>query len=111
MHLVHFIAQCVSIVAFLAYGLSCFFSDTIVREFERYGLPKMRKLTGALEIAGALGLIAGFFIDPLRVLSAGCLALLMTFGVLARLRIKDSFFAMLPAIVLLLINLLISTAP
>jgi hypothetical protein len=110
MHSVHFIAQCVSIVAFLAYGISCFFSEGIKREFERYRLPRLRKLTGALEIAGALGLLVGFFIDPLRIISAGCLALLMTFAVLARFRINDSFFAMLPALVLLLINVFICTA-
>lgn len=110
MHSVHFIAQCVSIVAFLAYGIACFFSENIKLEFERYRLPKIRKLTGALEIAGALGLLAGFFFDPLRILSAACLALLMTFALLARFRINDSFFAMLPALVLLLLNVMISTA-
>lgn len=111
MHSVHFIAQCVSIVAFFGYGVACFFSSRIAAEFERYRLPRLRKLTGSLEIAGALGLFAGFFIDPLRILSAGCLALLMVFAILARARINDSFFAMSPAIGLLLMNLLLAIGP
>lgn len=106
---VQFVAQCLSAAAFAAYGVACFFSAHLEREFKRYRLAKLRRLTGFLEIAGALGLIAGFYFDPLRVLAAGCLALLMTFAILARLRVNDSFIAMLPAIVLLVLNIFIST--
>lgn len=109
MSTVHFIAQCLSCIAFATYGAACFFSTNLKLEFERYRLPKLRKLTGALEIAGAVGLFVGFFYDPIRILSAGCLALLMTFAILARFRINDSFWAMLPAIFLLLVNVFIST--
>lgn len=107
---VQIFAQCLSAIAFASYGTACFFSAHLVAEFERYRLASLRRLTGALEIAGALGLIAGFFYDPLRILVAGCLALLMTFAILARLRINDSFLAMLPAIGLLVLNVFISTA-
>lgn len=105
---VQVIAQCLSIVAFASYGVACFFSSNLVAEFERYRLPKLRRLTGLLEIAGALGILAGFFYDPLRIVASGCLALLMTFAILARLRIKDSFLEMLPAVILLLLNIFIS---
>jgi hypothetical protein len=104
------VAQLISIFAFLAYGIACFVSKELVLEFQRYRLPYLRRLTGFLEIAGSLGLALGFIYDPLRILSAGCLSLLMVFGILARMRIKDPLFAMLPAIALLLLNLFISTA-
>jgi hypothetical protein len=110
MDTVQIIAQCLSALAFASYGFVCLFSSHLVAEFERYRLPRLRRLTGLLEIAGALGLVAGFFYSPIRVLSAGCLALLMTFAILARLRIKDSFLAMLPALFLLALNIFISTA-
>lgn len=107
MHSVLFFAQCLSILAFMSYGVACFYSPSIEAEFLRYRLPQLRKLTGALEIAGAIGLTAGFFYDPLRVLSAGCLVLLMIFAIIARIRINDSFLAMLPAIILLILNIFI----
>ncbi len=110
MDTVQIIAQCLSAIAFASYGVACFFSPHIRSEFERYRLAGLRRITGFLEIAGAAGLLAGFFYDPLRILAAGCLALLMTFAILARVRIKDSFLAMLPAIVLLVLNIFISTA-
>ena len=107
----HTFCHGLSIIAFLGYGISCFVSGVIRLEFERYRLPKLRKLTGALEIAGALGLIVGFFYEPLRVLSAASLALLMVFGVLVRFRIGDNLFQMLPALILLVLNVLVSGSP
>jgi hypothetical protein len=86
-------------------------SPHITREFERYKLPQLQRLTGALEIAGAAGLLVGFWIDPLRILAAGCLAMLMVFAVLARLRIQDSLLAMSPAIFLFGLNVFISAVP
>ena len=105
------IAQIISIVAFLAFGLACLYSPRFVAEFERYRLPKFRRLTGILEIAGALGLLVGFTYEPLRLLSAACLALLMVCGIIARARIKDTFVDMLPALVLMILNLFICLGP
>ncbi len=106
----HLITQWILIVAFASYGATCFFSARLVAEFERYRLPKLRRLTGLLEIAGALGLLAGFMYDPLRILSSACLALLMICAVLARIRIGDSFGAMMPAIILLIMSIFTATA-
>lgn len=102
------IGQSLSACVFFSYGLSCLISSKQIIEFERYGLSHLRRLTGILEMAGAVGLAIGFVYDPLRVVSAGCLALLMVFAVIARLRISDSLFAMLPAFILLLLNVFIS---
>jgi uncharacterized membrane protein YphA (DoxX/SURF4 family) len=93
-----------SSVVFLYYGVRCIFGDSMAEEFERFGIPKFRKLTGILEVIGALGLSVGYFLPPLVVISSGGLALLMALGVAVRIRARDSFVAMLPAILLMLLN-------
>ena len=91
-------------VAFLGYGLHCLVSPAMVAEFRRYGLARFRTLTGALEVLGALGLIASYVFPALAVVAAGGLALLMLLGVLTRLRIRDPWWAALPAFLLLGVN-------
>ena len=66
-------------------------------EFKRFGLEKFGLLTAVLEIGGALGLLVGLMINSILLVSSGGLALLMFFGVVARLRVKDSFLVSLPA--------------
>ena len=61
-------------------------------------------------VAGALGLMAGHRFPTLGAAAAGWLALLMVCGLLARLRIRDPFTAMLPATVLMLLNGLLALA-
>jgi uncharacterized membrane protein YphA (DoxX/SURF4 family) len=97
----------VSIVAFLFYGLSVLFTDAMKTEFERYGLPGLRKLTGLLEVAGALGLIAGYFVPGLTVAASAGLSLLMAAGLVVRFRSGDSLPEALQAGGMLLINLFI----
>ncbi|NNM33956.1 MAG: hypothetical protein HKO53_12855 [Gemmatimonadetes bacterium] len=96
----HF-ANAISIALFLLYGLQCLFADGMVDEFERYGLTRFRKLTGALEVLGAVGLAAGYFVPFLTALSASGLALLMLLGLAVRIRVRDSTIQMLPAAFLL----------
>ncbi len=100
-------ARIVSILAFFFYGFSCTFSDGMVAEFERYGLSRMRRLIGVLEILGAAGLLLGYLFPPLVILASGGLSLLMFLGILTRMRIQDPLPAMLPAFVLMVANLLI----
>jgi hypothetical protein len=97
----------VSAAAFLFYGLACLFSSKLVAEFERYGLARWRVLVGGLEVAGALGLIIGWWFPPLQTAAAAGLFLLMLCGLWARWRIRDPWSAMLPAFVLAVINLVI----
>lgn len=96
--------QTISILAFLFYGLACLVSPALEAEFARYRLARWRKLVGSLEIAGALGLLAGQLFPPLLVASATGLAALMLCGLWARWRIQDPWYAMLPALILALIN-------
>jgi hypothetical protein len=73
-------------------------------EFKRFGLEKFGLLTAVLEIAGAVGLIVGFMINSILLISSGGLALLMFFGFLARLRINDSLWVSLPALFYMVLN-------
>lgn len=99
--------EVVSVAAFLFYGAACLFSDKLVEEFERYRLARWRALVGVLEIAGALGLIAGQWSVPLKIAAASGLFALMLCGLWARWRIRDPWYALLPALVLALVNLAI----
>lgn len=87
----------ISSLSFLTYGISWFTSPFMKSEFKRFGLEKFGLLTAVLEIAGALGLLAGLMINSILLISSGGLALLMFFGVIARLRVKDSLWVSLPA--------------
>ncbi len=94
---------------FLIYGLLCLFTRHMYEEFKRYGLLRYRRLTGFLEVCGSIGSFLGFFYYlPLLLLSSACLGLLMVLGVLTRLRVKDKIQQILPAILLLALNIYIA---
>ena len=76
----------------------------MMMEFDRYGIPQYRKLTGVLQLLGALGIIIGVWIDFLQILSTLGLFLLMLFGVITRIMIKDGFIKTLPALFYCLLN-------
>jgi hypothetical protein len=94
-------------LAFILYGLLCLLTDHMKSEFRRYGLSHFRKLTGALELLGGLGLFAGLYYTPLLYISSAGLSLLMFLGAIVRLKTKDPLIQLLPAFVLMAINLII----
>lgn len=100
----------ISSMSFLAYGISWFTSPHMKSEFKRFGLEKFGLLTAVLEIAGALGLLAGLMLKSILLISSGGLALLMFFGFLVRLKVKDSFWVSLPALFYMMLNLYIFLA-
>ena len=93
-----------SSVLFLWYGLTTLFSDGMIDEFSRFGLSQYRRMTGGLEVLGALGLLFGLRFPPLVVVSAAGLSLMMLLGVVTRVRALDPWLQMLPAICLMLLN-------
>jgi len=86
-----------SAVSFLFFGIGCMRSPYLIAEFERYGVPQFRTLTGLLQLLGGLGILLGFYWSPLQILSCFGLALLMLFGVGVRIKIKDNFIQSFPA--------------
>ncbi|MDC0479006.1 DoxX family protein [Flavobacteriaceae bacterium] len=93
-----------SSISFLFYGIGCFTSRFMMEEFIRYGIPKFRKLTGVLQLLGALGIIVGFWMDYFQILSTFGLSLLMLFGVITRIKIKDGLMKTIPALFYCLLN-------
>ncbi|SKB32213.1 DoxX-like family protein [Salegentibacter holothuriorum] len=88
----------ISTFSFLFFGFSCFFVERIRKEFIRYKLSQYLKLVGTLQVTGALGLVTGYFFNPvLSFFSAIGLSLLMLLGFGVRLRVKDSFLQSLPS--------------
>jgi uncharacterized membrane protein YphA (DoxX/SURF4 family) len=97
----------VSSVAFVGYGVHCLVSPAMRAEFERFGLPHLRVLTGVLEIVAGVGLVVGLWWPLALRLSAGGLALLMVAALAARWRVGDPWTEWLPALVLLVVNVAI----
>lgn len=88
----------------MGYGIAYFKSTKMQSEFKRFGLEKAGTLTAVLELLGALGLLIGLKFQLILLCSAGGLALLMFFGVAVRIKVRDDFWATLPAIFYLLLN-------
>ncbi len=106
------IAVLLSSNAFFFYGIECLVSKKMADEFIRFGIDKqIRLLTGYLQLAGSLGLAFGYFFLPdlVFIASAG-LTLLMLFGFMVRIKIKDSLLQSLPSLVFACINVYICVA-
>ncbi len=108
MTVAYHISTVLSIGLFLWYGVACLVADGMATEFRRFGLSRYRKLTGALEVLGAIGLAAGYVVPIVGVFSALGLAMLMLLGVATRIRVRDSLLESVPAAFLLFVNLFIA---
>ncbi len=93
-----------SAISFLGYGAACFLSDSLKREFARYGFGSQRTLIGGLQLCAALGLLAGLSQPWMGRATAAGLALMMLVAVGVRIKIKDSFGQTTPAIFYLALN-------
>jgi len=92
-------------LAFLFYGYNCLFSNKLVAEFNRFQLSAMqRKITGVAQIMGALGLAVGLFFYPIGLIASFGLSILMLFGFIVRLKIRDTFTESAPSFILLFVN-------
>lgn len=103
-----------SSLSFLFYGISYFTSTKMKNEFERFGLEKYGVLTAILELIGGVGLLIGLKFNPILIIAAGGLALLMLMGVLVRVKMRDSIWITIPALFYMLLNvyiLLLATLP
>ena len=97
----------ISSLSFLGYGVAYFKSTNMKNEFKRFGLEKVGKLIAILELMGAIGLMIGLIFHNILLLSSIGLAVLMLLGVVFRIRAKDSFQAIFPALLFLLLNAII----
>lgn len=93
-----------SALSFLGYGWACFFSDSLKREFNRYGFGSQRALIGGLQLCAALGLLAGLSQPWMGRAAAGGLAVMMLGAVGVRIKIKDTLLQTTPALLYLVLN-------
>lgn len=75
-----------------------FTSPKMRTEFKRFGLSQFGPFVACLEILGSLGLFIGIKMNLFLVLSSAGLALLMLTGVLVRVKSKDMFKDVVPAL-------------
>jgi len=73
-------------------------------EFARFGMPKFRQFTGALEAAAAVGLCLGLIEPLIGALASAGLVLLMLVGLVVRLKLRDSLGQVAPAFFYLCLN-------
>jgi uncharacterized membrane protein YphA (DoxX/SURF4 family) len=103
-------AQAISALGFLGYGFACLITPHMRQEFARYGLPKMRVLTGTLQILAAAGLFLGYRHPACALVSALGLSFMMLVALWVRLKIKDPATGFLQALACLFLNLFVFTA-
>ena len=89
-------------VSFIIYGYSSFVSRRMKSEFLRWGFGNHRKTVGSLQILGGLGLLLGLKYNMLLVVSSFCFIMMMSVAIFIRIKIKDNFTDILPAIYLFL---------
>jgi hypothetical protein len=97
-------AVIVSAVLFLGYGSLVLFTGGMRAEFERFGLARFRRATGALEVLGGAGLLVGLARTDVLLVASGGLTLLMLLGVITRVRVRDPLVEIVPAAGLMLVN-------
>lgn len=90
-------AQVICGVSFFVYGYRCVFTDKMLSEFDRYGMPQFRVLTGSLQLLAVLGIVVGNFFPILTFLAASGLSLQMLFALVVRIRIGDNLLRCIPA--------------
>lgn len=91
-------------VSFLGFGIGCFLSKKMEKEFIRYGLSNYRKITGFFQILGGLGLLGLSFSNKLWGISSLGLCVLMFMGFVVRIKIKDGFIRSFPSFFYMIVN-------
>lgn len=95
---------CFSGLTFLIYGGICLGSTSMVGDFQRFDLQRLRILTGVLELLGGAGLLVGLKWLPALTLSSAGLSLLMLIAFAVRVKMRDSVIQSLPSLALALVN-------
>jgi len=93
-----------SAVAFFYYGGETLFATPPRGEYERYGMPRLRIVAGALQMLGATGVLIGLVVPAIGVAAAGGLTVMMLLGLLVRYRLHDAPRLMVPAGTLAILN-------
>ena len=96
-----------SAISFLFYGVSSFYSDRMILEYDRWGYKKFRKLIASLQFIAGFGLLIGLYFSLLLTLVSASLTLMMIAAIFVRIRVKDKIINTLPAILYAVLNFII----
>lgn len=96
-----------SSLSFLIYSLNSIYSKRLISEFERWGYGKYRLIIAYLQLLASIGLIIGLYLQILLTVVSFALFIMMIFAIITRVKVKDSFFEVLPAIFYAIINFII----
>ena len=92
-------------LAFIYFGIASLATPSVIADFHRFGLQKLRLLAGTFEILGGLGLLGGLLYRPALIVSSAGLAVMMLIAFAARVRVRDSVALSLPSFLFMLLNL------
>ncbi len=90
--------------SFLYYGYETLFEDRTRVEFERYGVPHLRRFVGSMQLLGGVGILLGLGFAPLGAAAAAGLTVMMLLGLAVRVSIHDAPRLMVPAASLAAVN-------
>ena len=96
-----------SAISFIFYGFTSFFSKRMVSEYSRWGYSDQRILLGFTQLMGGTGLLIGINNSVMLSLVSFLLTFMMITAVFVRIKIKDSFTNMFPAIFYCALNFII----
>lgn len=104
MDITFIVAVLFSSISFLIYSITYFFSPFMKDDFKRFNLEKLGFLVILLEILGAVGLLVGLKYNLILLMSSFGLSLMMLFGLIYRIKYKDSLLVSTPAIFYMVLN-------
>lgn len=97
----------ISSFSFYAYVASYFISSHMKSEFKRFNLEKLGLFIIILEFLGATGLLVGLKFNSVLTISSLGLSVLMLSGLIVRIKLRDSFWLSLPALLYMCLNIYI----
>ena len=87
-------------------------AETIVEEFQVYGLPKwFCYLIGTLKVSLAILLLVGIWYPAIRHYAAVGLAILLLGSIVMHIKVKDPWIKSLPAFIFMVLSLIIAFLP
>ena len=92
-------------LAFIYFGILSLTSPSVIYDFHRFGLEKLRVLAGSFEIIGGFGLLCGLVWRPALTVSSAGLAVMMLIAFAARIKVRDSVALSLPSFLFMLLNI------
>tara|TARA_B100001093_G_scaffold267489_1_gene255805 strand:+ start:1539 stop:1892 length:354 start_codon:yes stop_codon:yes gene_type:complete len=99
-----FIVEVFSSISFLIYGYLSFKSERMINEFKRWNISQFRTIVGVSQLLGGSGLILGFYLPIMTIISSLGLTVLMLLGFFLRILVKDGLLRSLPSLFYFFIN-------